>query len=158
MVALDEGAEVDDDQIAFDEIFALNVDHAATSIYGGWLLTGEKPGFSTRSGIWGTTRVLRPVGEGGSGAFELVARYDDYDFTDAARGGRGKGYTGRLGLFELLIANDEIRHLAGERVPSHLVKKAAMQAGMRTLRQDGWRKVGNGLTTIDEVMRVTGAD
>lgn len=70
-----------------------NVDHAATSIYGGWLLTGEKPGFSTRSGIWGTTRVLRPVGEGGSGAFELVARYDDYDFTDAARGGRGKGYT-----------------------------------------------------------------
>ena len=71
---------------------------------------------------------------------------------------RGKGYTGRLGLFELLIATDEIRHLAGERVPSHQVKKAAMKAGMRTLRQDGWRKVANGVTTIDEVMRVTGAD
>ncbi len=71
---------------------------------------------------------------------------------------RGKGYTGRLGLFELLVASDEIRHLAGERVPSHLVKKAAMQAGMRSLRQDGWQKVANGLTTIDEVMRVTGAD
>jgi general secretion pathway protein E/type IV pilus assembly protein PilB len=71
---------------------------------------------------------------------------------------RGKGYTGRLGLFELLIASDEIRHLAGERAPSHLVKKAAMKAGMRTLRQDGWRKVAKGLTTIDEVMRVTGAD
>lgn len=69
------------------------VEHVGTSLYGGWLLTGEKPGFSTRSGIWGTTRVLRPVGEGGAGAFELVARYDDYDFTDAARGGRGKGYT-----------------------------------------------------------------
>lgn len=71
---------------------------------------------------------------------------------------RGKGYTGRLGLFELLITSDEIRHLAGERVPSHQLKKMAMQAGMRTLRQDGWRKVLNGLTTIDEVMRVTGAD
>ncbi len=71
---------------------------------------------------------------------------------------RGKGYTGRLGLFELLVANDQIRHLAGERVPSHELKKVAVQAGMRTLRQDGWRKVANGLTTIDEVMRVTGAD
>jgi general secretion pathway protein E/type IV pilus assembly protein PilB len=71
---------------------------------------------------------------------------------------RGKGYTGRLGLFELLIANDEIRQLASERVPSHLVKQAAMKAGMRTLRQDGWQKVARGLTTIDEVMRVTGAD
>jgi type II secretory ATPase GspE/PulE/Tfp pilus assembly ATPase PilB-like protein len=57
-----------------------------------------------------------------------------------------------------LVTSDEIRHLAGERVPSHQVKRAAMAAGMRTLRHDGWRKVLNGLTTIDEVMRVTGAD
>jgi general secretion pathway protein E/type IV pilus assembly protein PilB len=71
---------------------------------------------------------------------------------------RGKGYTGRLGLFELLVANDEIRHLAAERIASHKVKQAAMAAGMRTLRQDGWRKVLRGQTTIDEVMRVTGAD
>ena len=71
---------------------------------------------------------------------------------------RGKGYTGRLGLFELLITTDEIRLLAGERVPSHQIKQAAMRAGMRTLRQDGWRKVLRGLTTIDEVMRVTNSD
>ncbi len=71
---------------------------------------------------------------------------------------RGKGYTGRVGLYELLITDDEIRRLAGERVPSHLVKQAAMQGGMRTLRQDGWQKVARGVTTIDEVMRVTGAD
>ncbi len=71
---------------------------------------------------------------------------------------RGKGYAGRLGLFELLVTSDEIRQLAGERVASHKIKKIAMQAGMRTLRQDGWRKVIKGLTTIDEVMRVTGAD
>jgi general secretion pathway protein E len=71
---------------------------------------------------------------------------------------RGKGYTGRVGLYELLVANDELRHLTGERIASHKIKQAAMKAGMRTLRQDGWRKVARGQTTIDEVMRVTGAD
>jgi phosphate-selective porin OprO/OprP len=76
-----------------DSSSTASVDQKATSIYAGWLITGEKPGFSTRSGIWGTTRVLRPVGEGGPGAFELAARYDKYDFTDAARGGDGDSWT-----------------------------------------------------------------
>jgi general secretion pathway protein E/type IV pilus assembly protein PilB len=71
---------------------------------------------------------------------------------------RGKGYTGRVGLYELLVTNDEIRQLAGERIASHKIKQMAMQAGMRTLRQDGWLKVARGTTTVDEVMRVTGAD
>jgi len=71
---------------------------------------------------------------------------------------RGKGYTGRVGLYELLVTSDEIRQLAGERIASHRIKQAAVQAGMRTLRQDGWLKVSRGQTTIDEVMRVTGAD
>ncbi|PZQ18752.1 MAG: porin [Rhodanobacter denitrificans] len=70
-----------------------SIDHKATSAYVGWLLTGEKPGFSSRSGVWGTTRVARPVTEGGIGAFELAARYDKYDFTDAARGGEGEAWT-----------------------------------------------------------------
>lgn len=73
-----------------------SVDQQATSIYAGWLITGEKPGFSSRSGVWGTTRVLRPVGDGGIGAFELATRYDRYDFTDAPRGGEGDAWT--LGL------------------------------------------------------------
>jgi len=71
---------------------------------------------------------------------------------------RGKGYTGRVGLYELLVTNDEIRQLAGERIASHQIKQLAMQSGMRTLRQDGWLKVSRGVTTVDEVMRVTGAD
>jgi len=71
---------------------------------------------------------------------------------------RGTGYNGRMGLFELLVANDEIRQLANERTPTHLVKQAAVRAGMRTLREDGWRKVRRGLTTIEEVLRVTKAD
>lgn len=70
-----------------------SVDQKATSVYAGWLITGERPGFSARSGVWGTTKVLRPVDEGGIGAFELAARYDRYDFLDAARGGEGNAWT-----------------------------------------------------------------
>ncbi|WP_407352991.1 OprO/OprP family phosphate-selective porin [Luteimonas sp. R10] len=73
-----------------------DVTHTATSAYAGWLITGEKPGFSSRSGVWGTTRVARPVTDGGIGAWELATRYDEYDFTDAARGGEGDAWT--LGL------------------------------------------------------------
>lgn len=71
---------------------------------------------------------------------------------------RGTGYFGRVGLFELLMNNDEIRHLACERATSTAIKQAAMKAGMRTLRQDGWDKVLRGITTVEEVLRVTAAD
>ena len=71
---------------------------------------------------------------------------------------RNTGYSGRVGLYELLVANDEVRALANERTASHLIKKAAIKAGMRTLRNDGWRKVLDGRTTVDEVLRVTKAD
>ena len=71
---------------------------------------------------------------------------------------RGTGYSGRVGLYELLEANDEVRRLASERTPTHIVRQAALSAGMRTLRDDGWRKVRRGQTTIDEVLRVTKAD
>ncbi len=71
---------------------------------------------------------------------------------------RGTGYRGRTGIYELLATNDEIRRLAAERTPTNLIKQAAMQAGMRTLRQDGWRKVCRGQTTIEEVLRVTKVD
>lgn len=70
----------------------------ATSAYAGWLITGEKPGFSSRSGVWGTTRVARPVTDGGIGAWELATRYDKYDFTDAARGRGGEGDAWTLGV------------------------------------------------------------
>ncbi|MGQ9574190.1 MAG: GspE/PulE family protein [Thermoguttaceae bacterium] len=70
---------------------------------------------------------------------------------------RGTGYNGRIGLFELLVTNEEIRRLTAERTPTHVIKQAALDAGMRTLREDGWRKVRRGLTTIDEVLRVTKA-
>ena len=71
---------------------------------------------------------------------------------------RGTGYRGRVGLYELLIANEEIRQLANERSSSYLVKQAARRAGMHTLRQNGWRKVLAGRTTVEEVIRVAKAD
>ena len=71
---------------------------------------------------------------------------------------RGTGYTGRKGLYELLETGNEIRRLASERTPSHLVKQAAQAAGMQTLREDGWRKVRRGMTSLEEVLRVTKAD
>jgi general secretion pathway protein E len=71
---------------------------------------------------------------------------------------RNTGYAGRIGLYELLITNEEIRTLATERASSSRIKKAAIQHGMRTLRDDGWLRVLNGQTSVDEVLRVTKSD
>jgi general secretion pathway protein E len=71
---------------------------------------------------------------------------------------RHVGYRGRLGLFELMVTSDEVRQLAHDRTSSWVIQQAAMRHGMRTLRHDGWRKVLDGRTTIDEVLRVTKAD
>ncbi|MFV2065378.1 MAG: GspE/PulE family protein [Pirellulales bacterium] len=77
---------------------------------------------------------------------------------NGCRSCRGAGYAGRTGLYELLTTNEEIRHLALERTGSNMIKQAASRAGMRTLRQDGWKKVLEGKTSVDEVLRVTKAD
>jgi general secretion pathway protein E/type IV pilus assembly protein PilB len=70
---------------------------------------------------------------------------------------RNVGYRGRVGLYELLITTEQIRQLSHERVSSWAIEQAAVEQGMRTLREDGWLKVLTGRTTIDEVMRVTKA-
>ncbi len=71
---------------------------------------------------------------------------------------RSTGYSGRLGIYELLVTNDEIKVLASERRGTNEIRKAAIASGMRTLRQDGWLKVARGLTSIEEVLRVTKAE
>lgn len=71
---------------------------------------------------------------------------------------RRVGYLGRVGLFELLVTTDTIRQLAQDRASSWKLRKAAIAEGMVTLRQDGWKKVLSGTTTIDEVVRVTKGD
>ncbi|NIS68435.1 MAG: type II secretion system ATPase GspE [Proteobacteria bacterium] len=70
----------------------------------------------------------------------------------------GTGYSGRTGIFELLVVNEEIRSLIMKRSDSNLIKKAATKKGMLTLRQDGVRKVINQITTTEEMVRVTQED
>ncbi|MGQ9647159.1 MAG: type II secretion system ATPase GspE [Thermodesulfobacteriota bacterium] len=65
------------------------------------------------------------------------------------------GFWGRTGIFEFLEVNDTIQRLILEKKDSHIIKEAARKMGMRTLREDGWIKVKQGITTIPEVLRVT---
>jgi len=67
----------------------------------------------------------------------------------------GTGYRGRIGIFEVLPVGDEIRELIMRRATVKEIKDKAISLGMRTLREDGVEKVKRGVTTIDEVLRVT---
>ncbi len=69
----------------------------------------------------------------------------------------GMGYRGRIGLFEVMLMNDEIRSLTLERSSAAAITAAAMREGMRRLREDGLDKVKSGLTSMAEVARVTGS-
>jgi len=68
------------------------------------------------------------------------------------------GYRGRFGIFEIFLINDEGRKLIYEKVPTSVLRAQAREMGMRTLREDGARKVVAGLTTPDEVIRATTGD
>jgi general secretion pathway protein E len=67
----------------------------------------------------------------------------------------GSGYTGRVGIFELMELTDDIRKLIMRNDDAVAITGAARRNGMRNLREDGWQKVARGVTTADEVMRVT---
>ena len=71
---------------------------------------------------------------------------------------RQTGYRGRRGIFELSITSDAVRALAHDNASSWEIRKAAIKDGMTTLREDGWRKVLEGETTVDEILRVTKGD
>ncbi len=67
----------------------------------------------------------------------------------------GTGYKGRLGIFEMLEMNTEMRELAFRKASTSKLRDEAIVSGMRTLREDGVRKVTSGLTTIEEILRIT---
>ncbi len=67
----------------------------------------------------------------------------------------GSGYTGRMGIFELMELSDELRKLIMSGGDASDLTLAARRNGMRNLREDGWLKVAHGVTTTDEVVRVT---
>ena len=68
------------------------------------------------------------------------------------------GNRGRFGIFEIFVVEDEARKLIYDRVPTTVLRQRAREMGMRTLREDGIRKVLAGLTTCDEVIRATVGD
>jgi general secretion pathway protein E/type IV pilus assembly protein PilB len=65
------------------------------------------------------------------------------------------GYQGRKGIYELLAVTEAIRPMVMNRANASDIAQVAIAAGMRTLRNDGWFKVKEGTTTIEEVLRVT---
>jgi type II secretory ATPase GspE/PulE/Tfp pilus assembly ATPase PilB-like protein len=65
------------------------------------------------------------------------------------------GFRGRIGIYELLIPSEKIRALITAKASADEIRKTAIEAGMQLLREDGQKKVANGITTEQEVMRVT---
>jgi general secretion pathway protein E/type IV pilus assembly protein PilB len=70
----------------------------------------------------------------------------------------GSGHRGRMGIFEIFVVDDEGRKLIYDMVPTNVLRQRAREMGMRTLREDGIRKVLAGMTTPEEVIRATVGD
>ncbi|HXI85140.1 MAG TPA: type II secretion system ATPase GspE [Verrucomicrobiae bacterium] len=68
------------------------------------------------------------------------------------------GYRGRMGIYEIFSVDDEVRRLIYEKVPSNVIRARARELGMRTLREDGVRKIMAGITTPEEVISITAGD
>jgi len=71
---------------------------------------------------------------------------------------RGGGYKGRRGIFEIFKVDDEVRNMINDDLSSPELRKRARELGMRTLREDGIRKILGGMTSAEEVIRVTMSD
>lgn len=71
---------------------------------------------------------------------------------------RGRGYKGRMGIFEIFEIDDEVRHMINNNAATTVLRQRARELGMRTLREDGVRKVLAGLTTAEEVITSTMSD
>jgi general secretion pathway protein E/type IV pilus assembly protein PilB len=71
---------------------------------------------------------------------------------------RNSGYKGRAGIFEIFIVDDDVRHMINDHATTLQLRKRAREMGMRTMREDGIRKVLAGMTTAEEVISVTMGD
>ena len=68
------------------------------------------------------------------------------------------GYKGRVGIYEVLLADEEIRRLIGERSSAELIYTLARDIGMQTMYEDGIEKIASGITTHEELIRVLHED
>src|SRR5262245_11322275 len=71
---------------------------------------------------------------------------------------RGTGYRGRTGIYELFVIDEDARSLILRRASTRDIRQHAVQRGMSTLRMDGWKRALEGLTTVEEILRVTQED
>ena len=71
---------------------------------------------------------------------------------------RQTGYKGRMAIYEICVITEPLRKMIMQKRDGGELKQCAVSEGMETLRQDGWRRVGQGVTTIEEVVRVTQTD
>lgn len=69
---------------------------------------------------------------------------------------RQTGYQGRIGLFELLVPSEKVRGLIAQKAPAGIIREEVVRNGMGTLREDGLKKLMQGVTSVSEVLRVTG--
>lgn len=86
---------------------------------------------------------------------QLDSTLEDLTAGEGCEKCRQSGYRGRLGIFELLTVNDEVRDKIQERANATDIRERALAAGMRLLRDDGLEKIAAGVTTPAEVQRVT---
>ena len=89
-----------------------------------------------------------------SAGFPAGAEVEAYEPAGCSRC-KGTGFKGRLGLYEVMPVTDEIRTMAIERTSSEEIGRLAVEQGMRVLREDGFERVKQGLTSVAEVARVT---
>ena len=109
--------------------------------------------------LCGACRVPDTVSAADLDALGVVAP----DNTELLRGKgceecRGTGYRGRMAIYELFPITEDARSLMLRRSSSRDIRQHAVAAGMITLRMDGWRRACEGLTTVDEILRVTQED
>ena len=82
----------------------------------------------------------------------------DYKRGEGCSSCNHSGYRGRFGIFEVFVLDDDARKLIYDKAPASTLRAKARELGMRTLREDGARKVVSGLTSVEEVLRVTVTD
>ncbi len=103
-------------------------------------------------------KVEQPLSSDEAAVLDIDAR--DYPVLSRGKGCErcgGSGYRGRIGLYELLVMSDAIRHHVATGADANIIREQAIKEGMKTLRQDALEKLAAGLTTPEEVVRVTRA-
>jgi type II secretory ATPase GspE/PulE/Tfp pilus assembly ATPase PilB-like protein len=88
-------------------------------------------------------------------AFETVERPEFIYKGKGCEACKFTGYKGRMAIYEILLINETIRQMIIDKASASQIKKKALEQGLRTLMQEGWQKIREGLTTPEEVMRVT---